>query len=119
MRRGRDEARLAQLEIAARDAQDAEIAHRQEDGVDAEESDPEMELAERLVPHPPGDLRIPVVDGAEDDEDRRHAHHHVEMADDEEGVGKRHVDDDIAEEKARWEEHTAELPALKRISKAV
>ena len=35
---------------------------------------------------------------SEDDEDRRHAHHHVEVGNDEHRVGKRNIDDGIAEE---------------------
>ena len=42
-----------------------------------------------------------MVDRAENHEDGRHAHHHVEMGDDEHGVRQRNIDDDIAEEQAR------------------
>ncbi len=61
--------------------------HRQVDGIGAEERHPEMPLAECLVVHLAGDLRKPVIDRAEHDEDRRHAHDHVEMRDDEIGIG--------------------------------
>ncbi|MNT46759.1 hypothetical protein D3C72_1834280 [compost metagenome] len=74
--------------------------HREEDEVSADEGDPEVKLAHRLVEHPAGDLRIPVVDGTEDDEDGCDTHDHVKMRNDEHGVGKRHVDDDVAEEEA-------------------
>ena len=62
-RRGwRDEGRFAQLVIAARHAEQPEIVHREEDRIGAEEGDPEVELAERLVEHSAGDLRIPMID---------------------------------------------------------
>ena len=57
-------------------------------------------LADGVVEHPPGDLGIPVVDAAEDDEDRRDAHHHVEVGDHEVGVRQGHVDDHVAEEQS-------------------
>ena len=41
-----------------------------------------------------------MIDRAEDDHDRRHAHHHVEVGDDEHRVRERDVDDHIAEEQA-------------------
>ena len=91
-------AALAELEIAARHADETDVVHREEDRVGADEGDPEVEPAHGLVEHPAGDLRVPVVDGAEDDQDRRHPHHHVEVRDDEHGVAERHVDDDVAEE---------------------
>ena len=53
------------LVVAARHAHQAQIVHREEDRVGPEERDPEVELAERLVQHAPGDLRIPMVDRAE------------------------------------------------------
>ena len=64
LRRIRDEVRVAHREVAARHAEDAEVVHRQEDRVRAEERDPEVQLAERLVRHAAGDLRVPVVDRA-------------------------------------------------------
>ena len=57
-------------------------------------------LAERLVEHAAGDLRVPVIDRAEHHQDRRHAHHHVEVRDDEVRARQRHVDRDVAEEQA-------------------
>ena len=41
-----------------------------------------------------------MVDRPEDDEDGRHAHHHMEVGDHEHGVRKRNVHDDVAEEQA-------------------
>ena len=66
VRRLRDERHVAELVVAARHADQAEIVHREEDQVGAEEGDPEVELAQRLVEHAAGDLRIPVIDRAED-----------------------------------------------------
>ena len=77
----RDEGRLAELDVATRHADETDVVHREEDRVGAEEGDPEVEPAHGLVEHPAGDLRVPVVDGAEDDQDRRHPHHHVEVRD--------------------------------------
>ena len=41
-----------------------------------------------------------MIDAAENDQNRRYAHHHMEVGDDEHGVGQRNVDDGIAEEQA-------------------
>ncbi len=74
--------------------------HRVVDRVGAEERDPEVELAHRVIQHPPGDFRIPMVDRTEDDQDRRHRHHHVEVGDDEHRAGKRDVHGHVAQEQA-------------------
>ena len=86
--------------VAARHAEQSEVVHREEDRVGADEGDPEVQLAHAVVEHAAGDLRVPVIDAAENDQDRRYAHHHVEVGDDEHGVGQRNVDDDVAEEQA-------------------
>ncbi len=75
--------------------------HRQVDRVGAEEGAPEVDAAHRVIEHPAGDLRIPVIDGAEDDQDRRHAHHHVKVRHYEVRVRQRNVDRHVAEEEAR------------------
>src|SRR3712207_7691876 len=49
----------------------AQVVDREEDRVGPEERDPEMELAHRVVQHPAGDLRVPLVDRPEDHKDRR------------------------------------------------
>ena len=41
-----------------------------------------------------------MIDRAQHDHDGRHAHHHVEMRDDEHGIRKRDIHDDVAEEEA-------------------
>ncbi len=92
-----NECRLAEFRVASRHTDQPDIVHGEEDQIGADEGDPEMELAHRLVEHPPGDFRVPVIDRTEHHHDRRHAHDHVEMRDDEHGVGQRHVDDHIAE----------------------
>ena len=74
--------------------------HRQIYSVGAEERDPEMPLAERLVEHAPGDLRPPVIDRTEHDQNRRHAHHHMKMRDHEVGIRQRQVDGHVTEEQA-------------------
>ena len=47
MGRWRDERHVADFVIAARNPQQAEIVHGEEDQVGAEERDPEMKLAQR------------------------------------------------------------------------
>src|SRR3546814_1536095 len=81
----------------------AQIVHGEENRIGAEERDPEVKLAQRIVQHSPGDLGVPVVDRPEDHQNRRNAHDHVEMGDNEH----------------RSEEHTSELQSLMRISYAV
>ena len=54
---------------AARHAHQAEEVHREEGDVEADEHEPEVQLAEALVHQPPGDLREPVVDPGEEPED--------------------------------------------------
>jgi hypothetical protein len=82
-----NECRLAEFRVTPGHTDQPDIVHGEEDQVGADEGDPEMELAHRLVEHPPGDFRVPVVDRTEDHHDRRHAHDHVEMRHDKHGVG--------------------------------
>ena len=100
MGRFRNERDLIIVVIAPRHAQKAQIMHREIDQIGSDERDPEMQLAQRNVPHPAGDLGIPVVDGSEDNQDGGHAHHHVEVGDHEIGARKRDVHADIAKEQA-------------------
>src|SRR3989442_1260340 len=81
--------------------QQAQIVHGEVNRKGPEERDPEGKLAERLVQHSPGDLRVPMVDRTENHENGRHAHHHVKVGDDEHGVGQRNIHDDVAEEQPR------------------
>ena len=75
--------------------------HRHVNRVSAEEGHPEMPLAECLVVHLARDFGKPVIDGPEHNQDWRHAHHHVEMCDDEVGIGQRQVDRDVTQEQTR------------------
>ena len=59
-----------------------------------------MPFPHRLVQHPAGDIRIPVIDRAKDYHQRRHAHHHMEMRHHEHGIRKRHVHHHIAQKQA-------------------
>ena len=59
-----------------------------------------MDTAHGVIQHAPGHLREPVIDGPHHDQDRRHTHHHVEMADDEVGVGKGQIHGDVAQEQS-------------------
>ena len=68
-------------------AHDAEDVHGEEGEVEADEHDPEADLAQPLVEHLAGDLRRPEVDGAEDGEHDRPVEHVVEVGHDEVAVG--------------------------------
>src|SRR6185437_2446998 len=57
------------VDIAARHARHAEEMLREEGDVDADEGEPEVQLAERLAVHVAGYLREPVIPAAEDGED--------------------------------------------------
>src|SRR6516225_6847792 len=94
----RNESRFAELEIPTRHTQQAQIVHGKVDRVGPEERDPEVKLAERLVQHSPGDLRVPMVDPTENYKNGRYAHTYVKVSDDEHGVGQWNVDDNVAEE---------------------
>src|SRR5437762_12731232 len=74
--------------------------HGKEDQVGTEERHPEMKLAQPVVQHPPRDLGVPMIDRAQHNHDWRHAHHHMEMRDDEHGIRKRDIHDNVAEEEA-------------------
>src|SRR6201999_2194036 len=93
-----DERRFAEFVVAPGNAEQPEIVHGEEDHVGTEEGDPEMKLPEYIVRHPPGDLGVPMIDRSHHNEDGRYPHHHVEMRDDEHGIGKRDVHDNVAEE---------------------
>src|SRR5713226_8151455 len=58
----------------------AEPVHRHEDGVDAGEGQPEMNLAERFVQAAAKKFGEPEKQGAENSECRRDAHDEMEMA---------------------------------------
>src|SRR5690349_11640462 len=94
--RCRNKRHLADLIITAWDAHQSKIVHWEEDRVCPKEGDPEVKLTKFFVEHPPGDLRIPVIDRPKDDEDRRNAHYHMEMSNNEHGVRKRNIDNNIA-----------------------
>ena len=68
---------------AARHPLDPEPVHREEGQVEADERQPEVQLAERLVVHPAGHLREPEVDPGEDREQRAAEEHVVDVRDDE------------------------------------
>ena len=84
--------------VAARHALEAQVVHGVVDGVGAQEGHPEMHLAQGVVQHPAGDLRIPMVDGAEHHQHWGDRHHHVEVGDHEVGVRQRQIDGHVAQE---------------------
>ena len=72
--------------------------HGQVDGIGAQQRQPEVRLAQRLVEHAPGDLGEPVVDRGEHHQHRGNAHDHVEVRNHEIGIGERQVHRDVAQE---------------------
>ena len=87
--------------VAARHALDTQPVLDEEGGVEADEQDPEVELAEALVEHPAGHLRPPEVEAGE------HREHHgaeddvVEVRDHEVGVGDVEVERRAGQDDAR------------------
>ena len=65
---------------------DAENVHREEDAVNADEAQPEMNLAERFVHEPAEHFREPEIESGERREQRRDCHHQMEVRDDEVGI---------------------------------
>ena len=59
-----------------------------------------MQLSEAGVEHLTGHFREPVVDCAKHNQNRRHAHHHMEMRDHKIGVRQRQINHHIAQEQA-------------------
>ncbi len=98
VRRRGNEVVVRVVVVAPRHAEHAQIVHREVDQVGADEGHPEVEAPEPLVEHAPGDAGEPMRDAAEHHQQRRHAHHHVEVRDDEIGARQGNVDADIAEE---------------------
>ena len=72
----------------------------EEGGQEADELQPERELADPLGEHAPGDLRKPVVDRGHHGRDRAGDQHEVEVRDDEVGVGDLAVDGEDREHHA-------------------
>src|SRR5882757_7524145 len=80
------------VDVAARHAFGAHPVLHQEGGVETDEGQPEVHLAERLVHHPAGHLREPEVDAGVGGEHDRAEQHVVEVRHHE--VGVRHVEVD-------------------------
>ena len=78
----------------------AEEVLREEQHVGADEGQPEVQLAERLVVHVAGHLREPVVPAGEDGEHGAERQHVVEVRDDVVGVVQRAVDAGVGEHHA-------------------
>ena len=73
---------------------------REEDQVHADEHQEEVHLAEELVVHVAAHLREPVIEAAEDGEDRAEAQHVVEVGDDIIGVVHVIIDAAVGEDDA-------------------
>ena len=89
--RGVEEFHARQRRIAPRMTLEAQVVHGHEDAVSADESQPEVNLAERLIHHAAGGFREPEIGSRKHPEDRRHAHDHVEVSDHEIAVVERQV----------------------------
>src|SRR6185369_7456178 len=92
---------LAETRIASRHADDSHDVHRHKDRVDADERQPEMNLANPLVHQTAKHLREPEVERSEHSEDRSHTHHQVEVSRDDIRVVHRQVERTLAENQAR------------------
>ncbi len=82
-------------------ASDAHDVERNEDRIDADESEPEMRGSQLFVHHPPEHLREPEVSSAEDAEDRGHAHNQVEVAGHEVSVIEMQIERSLTEHQSR------------------
>ena len=89
--------RLVVVGDAPRHPAQADVVHREERRVEADERQPEVPLPERLGVHPPGHLREPVVDARVDREHGAAEEHVVDVRDDEVRVRGGDVDRDRAE----------------------
>ena len=109
---------------AARHPEQAEHVLREERQVEADEDEPEVQLPEPLVERAPEHLRPPVVEAAEDPEDRAAEEHVVQVRDDEVGVGHLPVDrergeEDPGEAADREDADEAERPQHRRVERDV
>ena len=108
---------VGERRVAAHVAGEAEIVHRHEDAVDADEGQEEVPLPDRLVHHLAVHLREPEVRAGEDAEHRGDAHDEVEVADDEVRAVQVGVDRRLREEEAAdaaADEHRDEAEAEER-----
>src|SRR5207245_8732868 len=78
----------------------AEIVHREKDAIDADEGEPEVPLAERLVHHAAEHLGEPEVRAGEDAEHRGNRHHEVEVGHNEVGGVQIGIDRRLRQEEA-------------------
>src|SRR5580704_15517834 len=67
--------------VAAHVSGQSEIMHRHKNAINADERQPEMPLAERVVHHAAEHFRKPEISGCKHPEDRCHRHHEVKMGD--------------------------------------
>src|SRR5713226_7264658 len=86
--------------ITADVAHQPEVMERHENAIGTDKGEPEMKLAQSFVHHAAGHFAEPEVRASKDAENGRHAHHHVEMADDEIGGVQHDVDGRLRQEKA-------------------
>ena len=86
---------------APRHPEQPEQVLREERQVEADEDEPEVELAELLVEQAPEDLRPPVVEAAEDREHRAAEQHVVDVRDDVVGLRQLPVDRERGQEDPR------------------
>ena len=77
----REETDGRSVRVTANAARDPDEMHRHEDAVGADEREPEMNFAQRLVHHAAKHFREPEISGGENSEDSGDAHHQVEVRD--------------------------------------
>ena len=87
--------------VAAREAGNAQVVHGHENEVDAHEGEPEVDITQLLVHHPPKQLRKPVVHPGKHPEERRRAHHQVKVGNDEVRVVQLNIERRVAQHNAR------------------
>ena len=92
---------LGKLRETPRHSHHSHRVHRHEDAVDADESYPEMELAETFMHEASKHLRKPEVSGRKHAEDRSHTHHQMEVCRHEIGVVHRQIERSLAQYETR------------------
>src|SRR4029077_11502648 len=92
--------RIRIVDVATRHAREAEEVLREEGQIDANESEPEMQLADGLAVHVAGHFREPVIPAAENGEDRAERKHVVKVRDDIIGAVQDAIDASIGEHDA-------------------
>src|SRR3989442_15030279 len=92
---------LGKLSVPAGHAGNTHRVHRNEDAINADEGNPEMELAETLVHETAKHLGEPEVDGRKHPKDRSYSHHQMKMSGHEVSIVHREIERRLAQHQAR------------------